>query len=75
MSKNKSKFKKDALLKMHHEIRNPLNVLLGFIQIIIHDSNLSDNERKHYLEIIKSSANNLLNNIDNILELSKNEKY
>lgn len=64
--------KSDFLSRMSHDIRTPLNVIMGFVNIA--QQNL-DNPVKlaDCLEKIKYSGNNLQQLIDDVLDLSKIE--
>jgi PAS domain S-box-containing protein len=65
-----NRLKTEFINNMSHEIRTPMNAILGF-------SNLLDNleidaeKRKFYISIIRSSGNQLLRVIDDILEIAK----
>ena len=63
--------KSDFLAKMSHDIRTPLNGMIGMIELL-HSTNLND-KQLHYAKIAKSSANSLLNLINEILDFSKIE--
>lgn len=65
------KLKSSFLSNMSHEIRTPLNGILGFIQLLQEDD-LNDKHR-HFVDIIGQSANQLLQLINDILDLSKIE--
>lgn len=60
------------LANMSHEIRTPMNAILGFSQLMEHDSNLTEQQRDN-LHIINHSGEHLLALINDILELSKIE--
>jgi len=64
--------KSDFLAHMSHELRTPLNAILGFTQLLERDSGLSS-RHQHYIHIINSSGEHLLNLINNVLEMSKIE--
>jgi len=67
-----SRAKSDFLASMSHELRTPLNAILGYAQILIHDENLSDNQRQQ-LGIMRGSGEHLLTLINDILEVGKIE--
>jgi PAS domain S-box-containing protein len=60
------------LANMSHEFRTPLNVILGFTQVMSRDSSLSTEQREN-LQIISKSGNHLLTLINDVLDLSKIE--
>ncbi|NVE95987.1 PAS domain-containing hybrid sensor histidine kinase/response regulator [Altererythrobacter lutimaris] len=59
------------LAKMSHEIRNPMNGVLGFAELLL-TSDLSDSQRRH-AELIAESGRNLQTLLGDILDLSKVE--
>jgi len=58
------------LQNISHEIRTPLNGIIGFAQLLS-DGNITLQETKEYSEIILTSANRLLELINNIIDISK----
>lgn len=60
------------LANVSHEIRSPMNAILGFSQLIMDDSNLTPLQHEN-LQIINSSGQHLLTLIDDILNLSRIE--
>ncbi len=66
------RLKSAFLSNLSHEIRTPMNGILGFAKLLS-DDNLSQVERKHYLEIIARQGNNLIQIINDIISISKIE--
>lgn len=66
-----SKAKSDFLSNMSHEMRTPLNGVIGASDLLI--STHLDEEQKDLVSTLKKSAQLLLKLIDNILDLSKIE--
>lgn len=60
------------LANMSHEIRTPMNAILGFSQILKHDTDLSERQRQQ-LDIITNSGEHLLALVNDVLEMSKVE--
>lgn len=64
------------LANMSHEIRTPISGVMGLIDLLTKDNQtkqLDDAQRHHYLELMKSSSEHLLNIISDILDFSKIE--
>ena len=60
------------LATMSHEMRTPLNSILGFAQLLrIYDTGQLDETQKRYVKNIETSGGHLLSLISDILELSK----
>ena len=64
--------KSEFLANMSHEIRTPLNGILGFSQLMLGDTNLSD-QQKSRLDTINRCGEHLLSLLNDILEMSKIE--
>ncbi|KAI1298029.1 hypothetical protein EDD11_006887 [Mortierella claussenii] len=65
-AKNKTKF----LADMSHEIRNPMNAVVGVTDILLDTVGLSD-EQTSYIEVIRTSGQHLLTVINDILDISR----
>jgi len=66
-----SQFKSDFLSNLSHEIRTPLNVIIGFADLL--ENAIFEKKQKEYIDSIKSSSNNIIMLIDDILDISKIE--
>lgn len=61
------------LASMSHEVRTPLNAIIGFTEILrleLHGE-IKGDKNKEYLDIIRTSSENLLMVINDILDISK----
>ncbi len=66
------RLKSAFLANMSHEIRTPMNGILGFTEILTSED-ISKDKRDYYANIVKSSSQQLLNIISDILDVSKIE--
>ncbi|MGA8349115.1 MAG: PAS domain S-box protein [Isosphaeraceae bacterium] len=66
-----SRAKSEFLANVSHEIRTPMNAILGMTELAIETS--GSDEQRQYLTIVKSSADALLNVINDLLDFSKIE--
>lgn len=66
-----NRMKSTFLANMSHDIRTPLNAIVGF-STLLSDSD-SEEERKEFADIIQENTNQLLHLINDILDMSKIE--
>jgi signal transduction histidine kinase len=69
---NYNKMKDDLIAVCSHDLRSPLNNILGFSRHLLENSNFSD-EDSEAIGFIKESGDILLNLINDILDLTKFE--
>jgi two-component system sensor histidine kinase EvgS len=65
--KKLSKAKSDFLSNISHELKTPLNALIGFIQIL----KSNPKECKRYLPLLSASSQIILNEIDDIINFER----
>lgn len=65
--------KSDFLAKMSHELKNPLNAIIGYSEMLVEDLAEAETQKSRDLLSIKGAGHRLLGLIDNLLELSKLE--
>ncbi|UQZ90019.1 hypothetical protein C4J81_12735 [Deltaproteobacteria bacterium Smac51] len=71
-ARSASRMKSTFLANMSHEIRTPMNGIIGFAELAMDEKSVSAKTRD-FLVKIKSSAESLLNIINDILDISKIE--
>lgn len=69
-AENSDKLKSIFLANMSHEIRTPMNSIIGFSEIL-GNRELSEEKKKHFVELIQMSSRQLLGIITDILDISK----
>lgn len=67
-----NKAKSEFLSNMSHELRAPLNSIIGFTQLFDLDNNLTQEQRENISEI-KSAGDHLLRLVGDVLDLAKIE--
>ncbi|MBK9292239.1 MAG: PAS domain S-box protein [Bacteroidetes bacterium] len=63
------RLKTSFLHNLNHEIRTPLNAILGFSDLLFDD--IPDDQKREFVEIINSNAEQLLRIIDDVLIVSR----
>lgn len=69
IAKEAAKSKQQFLSNMSHEIRRPMNAIIGFIKVVLKTELTS--KQKEYLNAIKTSGDALVVLINDILDLAK----
>jgi len=67
-----SKAKTDFLFSMSHDIRTPINAIIGFLRLLA-ERQEEPERRKEYIQKIEDASALLLSIINNVLEMSKIE--
>ncbi|SEB35472.1 Signal transduction histidine kinase [Tenacibaculum sp. MAR_2009_124] len=67
------KFRASLFINIAHEIRTPLSLILGYIDLS-EDQSISESELERYLKEIKRKSNKIINNISDIISLLKEDK-
>lgn len=65
--------RRKMITNISHDLRTPLTSLLGYIEFIKDNKNLSEEEREEYINIIEEKGNNLRNLMSEFFQLSKLE--
>ena len=67
-----NKAKSDFLANMSHDIRTPMNAIVGLTDLMAHETDASD-KMYTYIEKVRMSSRHLLSLINDILDMSKIE--
>lgn len=65
--------KSEFLAKMSHELKNPLNAIIGYSELLLEDTDESEMQKRKDLTSIRSAGLRLLRLINDLLELSRLE--
>jgi len=63
------KLKERFLASISHELRTPMNAILGFSNLMV-DKNLPPEKKEEYIDHISQNSNNLLNIVDTMIDIS-----
>lgn len=72
-SKESDMLKSEFIINMSHQLRTPMNSILGFSDLIVNNENFSEESVKEDIKNVKESSVHLLNLINSILDISKLE--
>jgi signal transduction histidine kinase/ActR/RegA family two-component response regulator len=64
------RLKTEFLQNMSHEVRTPMNGIIGFSELLSKPG-LNEDKKKHFIKVIQNSGKQLLHIIDDILEISR----
>ena len=67
-----NKAKSEFLSNMSHDIRTPMNAIVGLTELMSHESGLTDKMRT-YIDKVRMSSRHLLSLINDVLDMSKIE--
>ena len=67
-----TKAKSEFLSNMSHDIRTPMNAIIGITDLMAHDADISDKQHA-YIEKVRMSSRHLLSLINDVLDMSKIE--
>lgn len=69
-AENDKKVKTALLNNLSHEIRSPMNAIVGFSNMLSQEK-IEETERKEFVKIIDSSSKRMLEIVNNIMDFSK----
>jgi len=67
------RMKQDFISSISHELRTPLTSIKAYTETILHDSDMSEQTKRQFLEIIDSESNRLATLIEGLLDISRME--
>ncbi|WP_298778689.1 ATP-binding protein [uncultured Polaribacter sp.] len=67
------KFRSSLFVNIAHEIRTPLSLILGYLDLSL-EKNISKEDSKKYLHIIKDNSKKIIRNVSDVITLLKENK-
>ena len=71
-SEESDRLKSSFLANLSHEVRTPMNSILGFAELLA-EPDINAKERKEFIRLIRQSGKELLSQINNMIDFSKIE--
>jgi len=71
-SEESDRLKSSFLANLSHEVRTPMNSIMGFAELLS-EPDISNKERKEFINMIRQSGKELLTQINNMIDFSKIE--
>lgn len=66
---------KDYFISMAaHDLRNPLTLILGFVESLLDSPNCTEEERRRYLTLVQRSAEGMARLLDDLLDIAQIER-
>ena len=72
--KNAEKYQKQFTADVSHELRTPLSAIKGFSEILTRDENISEEERREFIELIKKESGRMEVILNDLLIISKMDR-
>ena len=69
--KTSEESRKKMISNISHDLRTPLTSILGYIELVLNDSNLTQSEKERYIKIAYSKGNYLYNLMEEFFQISK----
>lgn len=63
--------RKKMISNISHDLRTPLTSILGYVELIVNDPNLSKNEINRYIKIVYTKGNYLYDMLEEFFQISK----
>lgn len=63
--------KNELITSMAHDLRTPLTSIIGYLSLVSSDKNISDERKKHYIEVVYNKAVNLEKLVEDLFEYTK----